>query len=124
MPNIVPIIYMILMYRYILWLERPVVQDSELNCQLACRLTGLEGPVMVKMGPPKLVLPGTYFTALKNLDHLTQMKNVDPEPISLTKFGPVAYLGTLLRFLETIQARKFSSTQCTSFVPYAAFNCT
>ena len=79
---------------------------------------------MVKMGPPKLVLPGTYFTALKNLDHLTQMKNVNPEPISLTKFGPVAYLGTLLRFLETIQARKFSSTQCTSFVPYAAFDCT
>ena len=34
---------------------------------------------MVKMGPPKLVPPGTYFTAkygllLKNLDHLTQIK--------------------------------------------------
>ena len=50
------------------------------------------------------------------------MKNVDPEPISLTKLGPVAYLGRLLRFLETIQARKFSSIQCTSFILYAAFD--
>ena len=40
------------------------------------------------------------------------MKNVDPEHISLTKFGPVAYLGGLLRFLEPNQASKFSNT-CT-----------
>ena len=40
---------------------------------------------------------------MKNLDHLTQMKNVDPEHISLAKFGPVAYLGGLLRFLELLR---------------------
>ena len=66
-----------------------------------------------KNGPPKLVPPGTYFTEkyglpLKNLDHLPQMKNVDPE--HTCKFGPVAYLGGFPRYFETTQARKFSST--------------
>ena len=79
---------------------------------------------MEKMAPPKLVPPRTNFliTAkygllLKNLDHLTQMKNVDP---SLTKFGPVASLGG---FVETIQALKFSSTQCTSLIPGGTTRC-
>ena len=73
-----------------------------------------------KMDPPNWFppFPGTYFTAkyglpLKNLDHLPQMKKVDPERISLAKFRPVAYQGGLLRFLEATQACMFSSTQCT-----------
>ena len=40
-------------------------------------------------------------------------KKVEPENVLLTRFGPVAYLGGLLRFLETTQACKFSSTLCT-----------
>ena len=58
---------------------------------------------------------GIYFTAkyglpLENFDHLpkTQWKKVDPEHILLTKFGPMAYLGGLLRVLETTQVRKFN----------------
>ena len=67
---------------------------------------------MVKMDPPKLVPPGINFWISKH--------------ISLTRFGPVAYLGGLSRFLESTQARKFSSTLCTvvSFPaePHAAFD--
>ena len=36
-----------------------------------------------------------------------------PWTYSLAKFGPVDYLGGLLRFLETTQAHKLSSIQCT-----------
>ena len=34
----------------------------------------------------------------------TDEKNVNPEHILFAKLGPVAYLGGLLRFLETTQA--------------------
>ena len=54
--------------------------------------------LLINKDPPELILLRNIY--LKNLDHFPQMKNVDPEHISLTKFGPVAYPGGLLRFLE------------------------
>ena len=72
-----------------------------------------------KLVPGRTNLGGHLYcnkwTPSENLDHLPQIKkSIDPEHISLAKFGPVAYLGGLLRFLETTQAHKFSSTQCTA----------
>ena len=79
---------------------------------------------MVKMDPPKLAPPGTNFLIdknppvlillqkyglpLKNLDHLTQMEKYRPFTY---KFGPVAYLGGLVRFWKLFRRSKFSSTQ-------------
>ena len=85
---------------------------------------------MVKIDPPKLVLPGTNFSInkdppeltcfiaryglpLKNLDHLPVMHCRPLEHISLAKFGPVVYVGGFPGFLETTQAQQFSSTQAT-----------
>ena len=77
-----------------------------------------------KNGPPKIGSPlelifsinkeppGTYFTAkyglpLKNVDHLPQ---IDPEHISLAKFGLVAYLGGFRGFWKPL--RPISSAAC------------
>jgi len=62
-------------------------------------------------------LSAKYGLPLKNLDHFPQMKKRRPWTYFTYKFGPVAYLGGLFRFLETIQVRTFSSTQCTSLIP-------
>ena len=79
---------------------------------------------MVKMDPPKLVPPGTYFTAkyglpLKNLDHLTQMKKTDPEHIWTS-----GLFRRVSEVLETIQTRKFSTIVQASFPaePHATFD--
>ena len=73
-----------------------------------------------KLVPGRTNLGGPFI--LQKMDSLWKFgppptdkkNNIDPEHISLAKFGPVAYLGGLLRFLETTQAHKFSSTQCTA----------
>ena len=80
-------------------------------------------PVTVKMDPPKLVPPGTInkdapeLALLQNMDSLWKIyKCMQTWNISLANFGPVAYVGgvvRLLRFLETTLAHQFSSTQCT-----------
>ena len=98
-------------HRYLEWLHvKYLLSIFTADCLIgSLRMAVCHG----KNGPPKLVPPGTYFTEkyglpLKNLDHLPQMKNVDPE--HTCKFGPVAYLGGFPRYFETTQARKFSST--------------
>ena len=83
------------------------------------RVINLQRTVMVKMDPPKLVPPGTYFIAkyglpLKNLDHLPEMKQRRPSTYFTCKTWTSSILGGFqLRFLETTQARQFSSSQYT-----------
>ena len=84
------------------------------------------------MEPPKIGFPRTDFfdkldprtlfyckmwTPAEKFWPTSHMQMKKHRPWTL-KFGPVAYLGRLLRFLETIpiQAHKFSSTQCTSCI--------
>ena len=82
--------------------------------------------VTVRMDPPKLVPPGTNFlinkdppelmllqnmdSLLKNLTISQRWKNVDPEYISLAKFGPVAYLGDFRDLWKLL--RPISSAAC------------
>ena len=84
--------------------------------------------VMVKMAPPKLVPPGTYFTAkyglpLKNLDHLTQMKKrIDPEHISVTKFRPVASL-RVIEVCGNYSGKSHNVQASFPAEPHAVFDC-
>ena len=95
--------------------------------------------LMVKKDPPKLVPPGTnfsinkepsgtYFTAkyglpLKNLDYLPQMKERRPSMYFTCKTWTSGISRRFPRFLETTQARQFSSMQCTVVSFPATCNC-
>ena len=76
---------------------------------------------LINKDPPKLILLQNMDSRWKIWTASHRWKNVDLAHILLTKFGPVAYLRGLLRILETTQARKFSSTQCTSLIPSGDF---
>ena len=57
--------------------------------------------------------------ALRNLFYckILWTPYIDPKHISLAKFGPVAYLGGLLRFLEIFRGSKSNVTGKLSMVP-------